>query len=366
MSSGGTAFVGMEPGVEPEIEFGSPPAHLSERIPDDQLVPYWKWPEREETARRALADNGRVGHDPERPFALGLDEFIAAESDVPAALIGDESEVLLPAFGLMILFAKGGKGKTTLTLDAALHLASGIDWLGVRRAATRCAFSSSRTRDRGSRSGASSKLKREAWPHEIDGRDVHPDIRLGRPLVRQPRASRRAAARLHRGERDRPGGRRPARLARHRRRWLAGGHAQVHGAAWSRRRPLPERRLPGSCTTRARNRVLRTSSTRQPARGAASRTRCCGLTKLEGRARPALVPEGPLERPRDPTRADPRLRPGDEGVRGRAARRTEEERDYAAEIEALLADGKWRTASEVAAPERTAASAPARRRSGGS
>src|SRR4029077_10091880 len=36
----------------------------------------------------------------ERPFALPLDEFIAAKSETPPALIGDEIENLLPAFGL--------------------------------------------------------------------------------------------------------------------------------------------------------------------------------------------------------------------------------------------------------------------------
>lgn len=66
----------------------------------------------------------------ETPFALTLDEFIAAKSDAPAALIGDETETLLPAGGLLIMFAKGGRGKTTAIVDALPHLASGVPWLG--------------------------------------------------------------------------------------------------------------------------------------------------------------------------------------------------------------------------------------------
>jgi hypothetical protein len=65
-----------------------------------------------------------------RPFAQLLDEFIAERSKTPVALLGDDDEVLLPAAGLMLLVAKGGKGKTTLTIDLAMHLVSGLDWLG--------------------------------------------------------------------------------------------------------------------------------------------------------------------------------------------------------------------------------------------
>jgi hypothetical protein len=71
---------------------------------------------------------GRVGESV--PFALPRGEFIAARSEAPVALIGDEAEAVLPTAGLMILFAKGGKGKTTFTVELAFHLASGVDWLG--------------------------------------------------------------------------------------------------------------------------------------------------------------------------------------------------------------------------------------------
>ena len=46
----------------------------------------------------------------------------------------------------------------------------------------------------------------------------------------------------------------------------------------------------------------------------------------------------------------PRLRPGHGGFT--FAHEEDEERDYLAEIDQLLADGKWRTAREIAAPKK--------------
>ena len=63
-------------------------------------------------------------------FALPLDEFLTRRSEMPPALVGDEDEALLPHAGLAILFAKGGRGKTTLAIELGLHAASGVDWLG--------------------------------------------------------------------------------------------------------------------------------------------------------------------------------------------------------------------------------------------
>jgi hypothetical protein len=40
---------------------------------------------------------------PDGPFAVPLDEFIAARSELPPALIGDAEDVLLPAAGFLIL-----------------------------------------------------------------------------------------------------------------------------------------------------------------------------------------------------------------------------------------------------------------------
>ena len=90
------------------------------------------WTAEADAAFRAAADgtasNDGIGDD--APFALTLDEFVATRSELPPALIGDDEDVLLPAAGFLILGGKGGKGKTTLMVDAAFHLAAGCDWLG--------------------------------------------------------------------------------------------------------------------------------------------------------------------------------------------------------------------------------------------
>jgi putative DNA primase/helicase len=68
----------------------------------------------------------------DKPYALALDDFIALQLDARPPLIGTEDDNILPAGGLLILVAKGGKGKTTLTIEMALHAASGVDWLDFR------------------------------------------------------------------------------------------------------------------------------------------------------------------------------------------------------------------------------------------
>lgn len=70
------------------------------------------------------------------PYALALAEFVARRLESRPPLLGTEEDNLLPAGGLLILVARGGKGKTTLSIDACFHLASGIEWLGftVQRA----------------------------------------------------------------------------------------------------------------------------------------------------------------------------------------------------------------------------------------
>ena len=119
--------------------------------------------------RSEIGDDG-AGPDgePVGQFALTLHQFIAAKSETPPALIGREDDNILPAHGLGLLVAKGGKGKTTLAIDMVLHLASGIDWLRFEVARPlRILF----IENEGPREPFRRKLerKRESWLHEIQG-----------------------------------------------------------------------------------------------------------------------------------------------------------------------------------------------------
>lgn len=103
-----------------------------------------------------------------RPFARPLKEFIAARDDTPAPLIGTPDDCVLPAYGLLLLIAKGGKGKTTATLDAVLHFASGLPWFGFETARPlRILF----IENEGPREPFRRKLERRCdhWPHPLTG-----------------------------------------------------------------------------------------------------------------------------------------------------------------------------------------------------
>jgi AAA domain len=102
------------------------------------------------------------------PFALPLDRFIADKREAPDPLIGSSDDCIVPALGLALLIGKGGKGKTTFCIDLVLHLASGLDYLGLEvPRPLRILF----IENEGPREPFRRKLerKRESWPHEIQG-----------------------------------------------------------------------------------------------------------------------------------------------------------------------------------------------------
>ena len=59
------------------------------------------------------------------------DAFVAQPREKVPALLGGGADVLMPAAGLVIIGGEGGAGKSTLTLHALAHLASGTDWFGI-------------------------------------------------------------------------------------------------------------------------------------------------------------------------------------------------------------------------------------------
>ena len=67
-----------------------------------------------------------------RVFSLVTAEaFAAIEEQSAAALLGPHDAATIGADDVVITYGDGGAGKTTLTLDAAAHLAAGSPWLGM-------------------------------------------------------------------------------------------------------------------------------------------------------------------------------------------------------------------------------------------
>lgn len=75
--------------------------------------------------------NGHAITDLAETFALTAHDFAHLEEPEPVPLLGSADMNILPQHGLAILAGKAGGGKTTLTLDLAFALASGLPWPAV-------------------------------------------------------------------------------------------------------------------------------------------------------------------------------------------------------------------------------------------
>lgn len=70
-------------------------------------------------------------HQRRQPLAVSLDDFLAIDFQAPDSFLGTNDDCLLPAGGLAIVAGMPAVGKTTLIIDLAFHLASGVDWLAI-------------------------------------------------------------------------------------------------------------------------------------------------------------------------------------------------------------------------------------------
>src|SRR5207248_3322990 len=60
-----------------------------------------------------------------------LDDFVRVEEQSGVALVGTRDETVVAAGSDLLVYGDGGVGKTTLELDALIHLAAGTTWLGL-------------------------------------------------------------------------------------------------------------------------------------------------------------------------------------------------------------------------------------------
>ncbi len=137
-------------------------------LADSGDSPYRSHRVSQDTPKAPVGDSDGAESSESPPFGRPLRDFLDEVSDSPAALVGDDDEVLLPAGGLLMLVARGGKGKTTLTIDFAFHLVSGVDWLGFKVARPLRVLL---VENEGPREPFRAKLatKTKVWPHELAG-----------------------------------------------------------------------------------------------------------------------------------------------------------------------------------------------------
>jgi hypothetical protein len=77
--------------------------------------------------------NGVAPKEDETPslHIVPLADFVAVEEETAEPLLGTGDATILPRSGRLLMYGDGGAGKTTLSLDAAAHIASGTNWIGL-------------------------------------------------------------------------------------------------------------------------------------------------------------------------------------------------------------------------------------------
>jgi hypothetical protein len=100
------------------------------------------------------------------PPSLEMGAFIDTESVAKGALVGTLDDAIIVPGGLHIIGGKPGVGKTTFLINAILHFASGIDWLGFKVARPLNVYV---IENEGPRESFRRKLQRqlEKWEHPI-------------------------------------------------------------------------------------------------------------------------------------------------------------------------------------------------------
>jgi hypothetical protein len=98
-----------------------------------------------------------------------LREFTETDEPAAAAVLGTEDAALIPEGGDVMIYGTGGAGKTTLAIDLAFHLAAGRDWIGIPVTQARNVLA---VENEGPRPLLRRKLrrKRAAWDGELGDR----------------------------------------------------------------------------------------------------------------------------------------------------------------------------------------------------
>lgn len=104
-------------------------------------------------------------------FAFPLSEFLELDLPSPEPLLGTTDDTIIPAGGLIVLAGMPGAGKTTLAVDCAFHLASGVEWLEM---STPRPLNVLLVENEGPQHLFKQKLQRKntSWNHPIEG-DIH-------------------------------------------------------------------------------------------------------------------------------------------------------------------------------------------------